>query len=709
MAVLNNIRKRSVFLIVIIALALFAFVFADVIQKGGFTSQKSMNTIGTVNGEDIDRTEFMMQVENMMQARRGMPNMQVVNQVWDAKINQVLLQQQIEKLGIQVSDKQMNQLFEQQLANSPNFQNQAGVFDPEVLEQYVANLKATNDLAYKQWVNYEENVAKQAESDIYLDLVKAGVGATLTEGKNAYHLENDQINIRYVQIPYSSVEDIEITDKEVLDYMKKNPKKYETKATRDIQYVLFEELPSPEDEKELKEELTALMESRVEYNAVTGKNDTIAGFRNTENAGDFVNQYSDIQYRDRFQFKEDLPQDTADTLISLEVGDTYGPYKQGGYWKISKIIEAKHVADSAKASHILISYNSASGTSESMRTKEEAKSLADSLFKVVKSDKDKFSELAQEFSEDPGSKSQGGDLGWFTYGMMVPEFNEFVFENAEGSMGMVETDFGFHIISIEEKTEAQKAVKIATLARQIEASENTLNTLYAEATDFSIKTQEQGFNEVVKAEGLPSRPVEGIKELDANLPGLGQEREIVQWAFNEKTSVGDIQRFDIANGGYVVVQLTAKVPEGLIPVDKAAVSVKPILQKKKKAEIIKSKISSGASLSDIAKNHSVSVQTANSLSLSNPTIAGAGDEPAVVGAAFSLEKDEISKPISGEKGVYVVQLVSKTIAPEIPSYVTYMNQLTQERSSAVNQAGTGRAIEALKESAEIKDNRARFY
>src|SRR5699024_6027132 len=120
---------------------------------------------------------------------------------------------------------------------------------------------------------------------------------------------------------------------------------------RDIQYVLFEELPSPEDEKELKEELTALMESRVEYNAVTGKNDTIAGFRNTENAADFVNQYSDIQYRDRFQFKENLPQDTADTLISLEVGDTYGPYKQGGYWKISKIIEAKHVADSAKASH----------------------------------------------------------------------------------------------------------------------------------------------------------------------------------------------------------------------------------------------------------------------------------------------------------------------------------------------------------------------
>src|SRR5690606_22856112 len=275
MAVLNNIRKRSVFLIVIIALALFAFVFADVIQKGGFTSQKSMNTIGTINGEDIDRTEFMMQVENMMQARRGMPNIQVVNQVWDAKVNQVLLQQQIEKLGIQVSDKQMNQLFEQQLANSPNFQNQAGVFDPEVLEQYVANLKATNDLAYKQWVNYEENVAKQAQSDIYLDLVKAGVGATLTEGKNAYHLENDQINIRYVQIPYSSVEDIEITDKEVLDYMKKNPKKFETKATRDIQYVLFEELPSPEDEKELKEELTALMESRVEYNAVTGKNDTI--------------------------------------------------------------------------------------------------------------------------------------------------------------------------------------------------------------------------------------------------------------------------------------------------------------------------------------------------------------------------------------------------------------------------------------------------
>lgn len=698
------------FLIVIIALALFAFVFADVIRKGGFTSQKSLNTIGTINGVDIDRTEFAMQVENILQARRGMPNMQAVNQVWDSKVNQVLLQQQIDELGIQVGDKQINQIFEQQLANNPNFQNEAGVFDPGVLEQYVANLKATNDLAYQQWMNYEENVAKQAQADIYLDMVKAGIGATLTEGENAYHQENDNINIQYVQVPYSSVEDVEISDEEIMAYMEKHPKAYEAEATRDIQYVLFEESPSPEDEKAIEEELTALMENRVEYNAVTGKNDTIAGFGSSENAGEFVNQYSDIQYRDRFLFKADLPKETADTLIGLQEGETYGPYKHDGFWKISKILEAKQVADSAKASHILISYQGTPGASATQRTKEEAKSLADSLLTVVKADKEKFSELATEFSEDPGSKNKGGDLGWFTYGMMVPEFNDFVFEKPEGSMGMVETEYGFHIISIEEKTEAQKAVKIATLAREIKPSEKTLNTLYAKATDFSIKAGEQGFNETVKAQSLESRPVESINKLDANLPGLGAERRIVQWAFNEETQVGDIQRFDVSGGGYAVVQLTASNPKGLMPVEKAAVTVKPILQKEKKAEIIKGKISADATLSEIASSNSVSVQSASALNLGNPTIAGAGEEPKVVGAAFSLEEGETSQPIAGEKGVYVVKLLSRKEAPEMPSYATFSNKLTQERvSRAVNPQGTGRVIEALKESAEIEDNRARFY
>src|SRR5690606_9441248 len=221
---------------------------------------------------------------------------------------------------------------------------------------------------------------------------------------------------------------------------------------------------------------------------------------------------------------------------------------------------------SAKASHILIAYAGTAGASTTERTKEEAKSLADSLLAVIKSDNEKMAVLAPEFSEDPGSKNKAGDLGWFTNGMMVPEFNDFVFEKPEGSLGVVETNFGFHVISVDEKTVPEKAVKIATLARQIQPSEQSLNEVYAKATDFSMASHEKSFNEVVKSQNLNSRPVEGIKVLDANLPGLGTEREIVKWAFENGNSVGDIERFDISSGGYAVVQLIGKNPKGLMPV-----------------------------------------------------------------------------------------------------------------------------------------------
>ncbi len=708
MAVLNKIRQRSVFLIVIIALALFSFVLADVIRNGGLSSQKSQNVIATVNGEEISREDFARQVDAYQQ-NMG-PNAttsQVVNQVWDLKLREVVLQEEFEKLGINVGEAQVRQLLRLQLAQNPNFVNEVGMFDENKLQEYVANLKATSPQAYNQWVAYENSIAENAKENIYYNMVRAGIGATLLEGEQAYRMENDNIDLKFVQLPYASIPDSEVSvsKDEIKDYVKKHSERFQVEKTRDIQFVFFPEEASKDDDAEAKTVVASVLKSRIEFNAASNKNDTLPSFKEASDVEAFVNQNSDIQYQDRILFKSDLKGSFADQIFNLNEGETYGPYKEGGYWKVTKMVEAVQIADSAKASHIMISWKGLPTAAETLRTKEEAKALADSIEGVLRKDKSNFEALAQEFSADAASKAKGGDLGFFRPGSMIKNFNDYVFNNNKGEIGVVETDFGYHVISIEDKTAEERGVKLATIAREIEPSEKSLNNLYTKVTKFEIaaKEKDKDFAEVAKTENYEVKTVKGMKVLDENIPGVGAQRRIVQWSFEDDVKAGDIKRFEVP-GGYVVAQVTAVKKKGVMSAEEASATVTPILMKEKKAKLLKEK-AKGASLAEIAKNNGVSIQTASAINLNNPTLAGAGNEPAVVGAAFSLKPGSVSKPISGEKGVYVVEMVALNAAPKMDSYKSFaMREASQRRQAVVS-----RVFQALKENAEIEDNRARFY
>jgi len=706
MAVLNKIRQRSVFLIIIIALALFSFVLADVIRNGGMVSQKSQNTIATINGEDIDRVDFARQVE-AYQRNLG-PNAtsaQAVNAVWDMNVRELVLEDQFEELGIRVEEAHVKELLREQLKGNPSFSNEAGMFDENRLREYVATLKSTSPEAYQQWVDFENSVAKAARENVYFNLVRAGVTATLLEGEQAYRHANDNVDMNFVQIPYTSIPDseVEVSKSEIEAYIKKHPKQFETDASRDIQFVHFPESASLEDETEVKNELSALMESRVEYNPVSESNDSIAGFSGVENVEDFVNENSDVNYTDVFVFRDQLASEHAEELFNLPQGEVYGPYKEDGAWKLSKMVEVAQLPDSVKAKHILVTYLGSPVGTGVTRTKEEAKALADSISGVVKSDIEQFTSLAAEFSADPSNKDTGGDLGWASPGTFVPAFDDFLFSQNEGTIDVVETDFGFHVIHIEEQTAPEKAVKLATIVRDIEPSEKSLNNLFAEVTKFEIAAREGDFDKVADESGKEVRPVKEIKVLEENIPGIGAQRAIVQWAFEEESEVGDIRRFDVSDG-YVVAQLTAKNEEGLKSVESASATVLPILRKEKKAEIIKSKIT-GDNLQAIAQGQGQQVQTANAVNLNSPILPGAGSEPLVVGTAFGLDKGEVSEPVAGFNGVYVVELIQKNEATAMDSYRPYAGRETANRRISA----PTEVYEALKSAAEIEDNRARFY
>ncbi|GAA4899752.1 peptidylprolyl isomerase [Flaviramulus aquimarinus] len=705
MAVLNKIRQRSLFLILIIALALFSFVLADLFKNSDALTSKSQNIVATINGKDITREDFLQKVEAAQrQMGPGATNTQVMNRVWDQEVRLAVMETQYEALGISVEKDQMRDLLKTSLATSPEFLNEAGLFDENKLNEYIANLKETSPQGFEAWVNYEKQVAANALSQNYFNMVKAGLTGTLAEGELEHKLEGNKVDTKYVQVAYTSIPDsiVEVSKSDISSYISANKKQYEVDASRDIRFVEFKEVASIEDENAIKTELNTYINGRLVDE--TGRKDTIIAFTKVKNNEDYINSIaaSDVKFDKRFVFKSSLPTEVADAIYNLNEGEVYGPYKDNDAFKISKVIAVKQIPDSAKVRHILIPYIGAqSAAPEVTQTETEAKVTADSLLTILKSNRSKFPEFVKAFSSDQGSVAKEGRYDWHPYNTMVTEFNDFEFEGKIGDLDVVKTIFGFHIIEIEGQKNKTKAIQIGTIARKIEPSEATSDKVFRDASNFEINAGKSDFDAIAKENNYVVRPVNGIKVLDETIPGIGNQRPIVRWAFEDDAEVGDIKRFNTP-GGYVIAQLVAQHEEGLMSVEDATAKVLPIIRKEKKAKLIRERVSA-KTIEDLAVAEKTTVRTANGINMKNPTISGAGREPLVVGAAFGLKTGETSKLIDGDKGVYMIQVVKEIPAVALDNYQAAANRVEQQKSSTV----TSKLYNALKEAADIEDNRAK--
>ncbi|MBJ7880785.1 peptidylprolyl isomerase [Gelidibacter salicanalis] len=714
MAVLNKIRQRSIFLIAIIAMALFAFVLSDLFRNSSAFGDQ--DTIATINGTDINRDEFMGNVENMQrQMGPSATTTQTMNRVWEQEVRRAVLENQFEGLGLSVEKDQMRNLLRNSFSTYPEFTNEAGIFDENRLNEFIANLKAISperaplgnfQINYAEWVNNENAIAVGAKEQAYFNMIKAGVGATLAEAEVEYTMESANVDVKFVQVPYTSIDDsaVKVSKSEISDYINKHKARYEVEASRDINFVQFTESASLEDENAVKDNVVAMLDTRVEYNEVSKLNDTVVGFKATKDIEGFINANSDVKYTNTFVTKSSLPDVAQDSIFNLSVGQYYGPYKDNNMYKITKVVEERFMPDSVKSRHLLIPFvGSRAAGPETVQTETEAKATADSLLNIIKGNRSKFADLL-DFSIDKVSNEKEGVLDWYAYNSMVPEFRDYTFENNKGDLGVVKTDFGFHVIEILDQKAKTRMVKVATLAQTIEASENTIDDVFNRTSKFEIALQDKDFQEVAKENDVIVRPVNNIKELDENIPGLGSQRAIVRWAFENGTKVGDFKRFSIPGVGYAVVQVSAVNKKGLMTPEAASATVIPEIRKEKKAKLIREKIS-GSTLEAVAQSQNVSVSTATAVNMKNPTLSGAGLEPKVVGTAFGLKEGETSKLIDGNRGVFMVQVTKKTAAPKLDSYQAIANRLNGSRLNAAQI----KAYEALKEAAEIDDNRATFY
>jgi peptidyl-prolyl cis-trans isomerase D len=698
MAILGKIRQRSFILIVIIALALFSFVLADVIQSGGF-NQTSRN-VGSVNGTDISFDEFNVKVNNVEKSGQDITTIQAMNRVWDQEVNLALLNDELEKLGIRISESHLVEALkgDQNVGSNPRFANELGQFD---INKYREYFKSSSNPQEKEYIeNLEKNANITAKYQIYTSLIKGGHFVTKNDAKFKYELENNKVTFDYVAVPFSSINDseVKVSESEIIDYMKKNEKKYKAEETREIEYVVIGDTPTDKDKTEIKNKLNALLNSKVEYNKETGINDTLPGFKNATNTIEFVNNNSDFPYDSTYIAKSDLPTEFAEQLFNLPQGEVFGPYEFGPYYALSKSMGRKAGAK-AKASHILISFEGTPIKTKEIRNKEQAKAKAEELLAKIKANKEEFLMLAFTESEDQGSAQKGGDLGFFGPNEMVKPFNDYVFNNPIGSIGLVESEFGFHIINIVDK---QDAVRLATIAQKIEASEETTEGAYTQAMKFEQLANEKPFADAANQFKLTIAPSVKVKGLDEVVGELGNHRQIVRWAFDKKTDLDDVKRFEIPKVGHVVAKLKKINEEGLLAMADAKIQVEPILKNEKKAELIKAKMK-GTSLDAIAKANNVTVQNAVSVSVDNPSIPNVGFEPSVVGNAMKLEKNKLSSTIVGNTAVFVIKTANVQKALSTEDYSTQLTGLKSQGAASVN-----RLFVALKDLAKIKDNRIEF-
>jgi len=673
---------------------------------------KTATNIGEVNGEPISREEFGQQVEFYRSRSNGRStNTQNINNAWNTLVREKIYQTQLEKSGVVVGEKDVWDAMVTQIAsqNSPQFANEAGLFDPEKLKEYIATLQDNSEedqngaAAWMSWINYEKGIKKNLEQNTYNTLIRSGLGSTLNEGKRNYDFQNISVDVDFVYVPFTSIADslINVSTDDMKSYIKSHAKEYTVEESRDIQFVQFKIEATQEDEEAIEQELMNMMDDREEYSNAAKSNVTIVGFKNAVDMNEFnAENESDTPYNGSFYNKNGLA-GTADSIFNLEIGQVYGPYKEKGFYKLSKVTAVKQLPDSVKASHILIPFAGSSTADPSVtQTSEEAKKVADSILTVVRRNNKKFEELAKEMSVDKVSGAKGGDLGWFAYNTMIPEFRDYAFENSKGDMGVVKSQFGYHIIRIDDQKNKQRNVQVATFSRKIDPSETTENNVFEKAETFaSDLSAGKDITELAKEQNLNVRPVVSLKVFDDNIGELGSQRQIVRWTFEEKSEVGNIKRFDVDNG-YAVVMLSSKNKAGLSGKGR---NVRNILLNQKKAALIKER-STGTTLDEIAEQNKVAKRNIMAVSNTSPVFAGLGRFVDIAGVVTSLDENELAKNIEGKNGVAFAIVTKKTLPAELKNYNS--NKLGLERSL------TSRSLlifEALKENADIEDNRAFFY
>lgn len=708
MSVIQSLRTKYAKIVgALIGVSMLGFIMMDA-ANGPIQSLFGRDTsVAKVNGNKIDVKDYQQQLtdyelliplysqgKQLDEATRA----QIRQQVIDEMVYQKLVEDEMEQLGITVTDAELKDLIrgaapDPLIQQFPYFKDaETGQFNPQMIaafEQQVPQIPDANQRQrlQEEWAAVQRYVARNRKLQKYNALVLNGVYTPGTFAKKTMEEGAELASIKFVKLPFVMVPDAEVkvTDADLNAYLKEHKEQYTIdQPVRSIEYITFDVVPSSDD---TAKSLGTLQNLREE-------------FVNTNDAESFVNRNSDLPYADRYFTKKMFQVPGADSLLNYPVGSVVGPYFDNGSYQMVKVLDKKQMPDSVKAQHILIAVNQG-------RDDSAAHKLADSLVAAIKTGAS-FDTLAKTFSDDQSNKDKGGDLGYFPQGVMVPEFNEVAFDGKTGDLKTVKTQFGWHILKINDQKGFEPATKLAVVTKALQPGQVTNDAAYNRAVAFAGKNATaKAFDAAITTEGLQKKVAENIRQNDFAISGLGASREMINWVWEDEQKTGAVSSPFHVDDRYVVAKISGIKEAGLMTLDESTrPQIEQLVKARKKGDVLLSKYGKMKTLDEVAAASQQPIMQSDSFSAANPFAPNVGFEPKVVGYSFfkGFQQGATSPAIRGNDGVFFTSLLMRVTNALPPQDAATMEQLKMSQTMQLRQALGNAMQQGARRNAKITYN-----
>lgn len=706
MATLENIRKRGVLLLVVIGVALLAFIIGDFLNSGSTVFQQSQEEVAEVNGQVIKIQEYenaINQLTDVYRIEYNMPSLddamsnQVRQSVWQDFVSTTLLKLEAEEIGLVVNS---NELKDITIGNNPSsilqgrraFTNPStGMFDKGILLQFLASLdeKPTSaqqlegyNVEKNYWMYFENLVKVSKLQEKYINLLSRALNVNSLEAKMSFEAKKTTADLAYVMKPYYTVADdkVAVSEQEIEQKYNQIKTRYkEANELRDIKYVMFAQVPSQDDFDKTK---TWMDELKPEFS--------------TTNEITYVVNSNSKAYRDVALSANEIDADLKDFAFAGKKDDVFGPELFGNTYKMARVMETGTSSpDSLNLRHIVILE----------QTPERTQAVADSVLKALKGGA-AFAPLAMQYSKMQ-TATQGGEIGWVRESTLERNMAKACLSHAVNEYFTVEDGSAIQVLQVTEKTKNVRKVKLAVIESEVAPSNETYSKIYSEAKEMAalVNNNLALFEKSASEKGYVVMPSSNLDKNAPMLGGMKNSRQVIRWAFEKpEGSTSDVFECE---GQFVVAAVSAVYPEGYTPLAKVAPQIKNMLMNEKKADYIIStewKDMDLTNIEQLAAQANLPVDTAINVNFQSTTLGTAGFEPKAIVAAVYAEKDKVSAPIKGEQGVFVTKVLNKTDNP-----TPFDVQIEKTNLLPHNMQAAYRAQEALLDEAEIEDSRSRFY
>lgn len=711
MATLEKIRSKAGLLVIVVGLALFAFIIGDFLNSGSTYFRQTQERVAKVDGEIVkiqdyqSRVDEMAEMYKMQTSSTSLPEeymSQIRQSVFDAMVQEIILDEATAQLGMGVSPEELFDMVQGEnisplIQQMQMFVNpQTGAFDKTALlnflktisddniANYPANQQAELIKAKNFWLFWEKNIKRQRLEEKYTTLLSKAVAVNTLDAKEAFDENAESSDIIYAMQSYSSIPDstVQVSKSEIEKLYNQRKEMFKQKEGKVIKYIAVDIRPSKEDYDKAQADIESIKEELV----------------STEKVADLVTENSEVPYMDAFFTASAFDPELKQFATTAEIGAVYGPVFENDKYRMFKLVDKTNAPDSVKVSHIMLA-----GKSE-----KETAALADSLMNVLKKGGN-FEELAKQFSADQAAE-KGGELGWFTEATALrgvnEDFKNAIFSTPMNNVAVVKSLYGTHLVKVTDKTANVNKYKVADIDMSVSPSSKTYSNIYNELNQFISKNSDIAkLDDAAKEAGYNVISDVTVTKDNQTLGSIKNSRPVIRWAFqNDKGKVSEIFECD---DKFVIAAVQGTLAEGYRPVDMVAPLLKAELINKKKGEKIANELSAKnlTSVDAYAQEMGASIDSVKFISFGTRRIAGIGVEPKLNAMVSLTPEGKIGAPVQGNNGVYVFSVYAKN--KENKEY----NEADEIRSlDAANAYRFGfQAIQSLVNNANIEDNRIRFY